>query len=208
MDTAVESNELVRSWSFPSILTPRRFVNVFSLSRIVLAFLFVTCFQKSASLLYVSIAICVVALVTDLLDGFFARRLKVDSVHGRLWDSLGDKSFYCAVIISFNAQGFLGPTITWALIVREVALYITRILYIQNLPQVERIRPSTNWHGYFMYATIVLGMAQMYAEIHHLSFALTQFVQWSAFAALLFGLFSIFHFIRLDEPKRCSSRGK
>ena len=197
MDTAVESNELERSWSLPAILTPRRFVNVFSLSRIVLAFLFVTCFQKSASLLYVSIAVCVLALATDLLDGFFARRLRVDSVHGRLWDSLGDKSFYCAVIISFNAQGFLGPTITWALIVREIALYITRILYIQNLPQVERIRPSTNWHGYFMYATIVLGTGQMYSEIHHLSLALTQFVQWSAFAALLFGLFSIFHFIRL-----------
>jgi CDP-diacylglycerol--glycerol-3-phosphate 3-phosphatidyltransferase len=179
------------------MLHPRSVVNSFSLSRIGLAFLFVICFQRKAELLYTSVAICLFALVTDVLDGYFARRWKVASIHGRLWDSLGDKSFYAAIIIAFNAQGFLGVLVSWALIAREVALYITRILFIEKLTEIERIRPWTNWHGYFMYLTIVLGLSRMYAEIHSLSFPFHPYMQASAYAALAFGIASIIHFLKL-----------
>lgn len=177
---------------------PRSIVNSLSLSRIGLAFLFVVCFQRRAELVYVSIAVCVVALVTDLLDGYLARRLKVASVHGRLWDSLGDKSFYAAIIIAFNTQGFLGPLVSWGLITREVALYITRVLFIEKLPKIEQIRPWTNWHGYFMYLTIVLGLARMYAETHGISFPVYPYMQASAYSALLFGVASIVYFLKLN----------
>lgn len=160
--------------------------------------LFVVFFQRSAELLYVSIALCVIALATDVLDGYVARRLKVASIHGRLWDSLGDKSFYAAVIIAFNAQGYLGELVSWALIVREVALYITRVLFIEKLPKIEEIRPWTNWHGYFMYLIIVLGLARMYAETHGLSFPVHPYMQASAYAALAFGVASIVHFLKLN----------
>jgi|GEM_PF-1124969 len=178
-------------------ITPRSIVNALSLSRIGLALLFVICFQRNAGLLYVSIALWLVALATDILDGYFARRLQVASIHGRLWDSLGDKAFYAAIIIAFNAQGFLGPLVSWALIVREIALYITRILYIEKLPKIERIRPSTNWHGYFMYLTIVLGLSRMYADIHGLSLSIHPYMQASAYAALACGVASIIHFLKL-----------
>src|SRR5436305_7517720 len=128
------------------MVAPRIVVNSFSLSRIGLALLFVICFQKNAALLYVSIGLCVVALVTDVLDGYLARRWQVASIHGRLWDSLGDKSFYAAIIIAFNGEGFLSSLVSWALIAREVALYITRVLYVEKLPNLEQIRPWTNWH--------------------------------------------------------------
>lgn len=180
------------------MVAPRRLVNSLSLSRIAIAMLFVICFQKKASLLYVSVAACVVALATDVLDGYFARRLKVASIHGRLWDSLGDKSFYAAIIIAFNGQGFLDPLVSWGLIAREVALYITRVLFIEKLPNIEQIRPWTNWHGYFMYLTIVLGLLRMYAEINNLSFPIHPYMQLAAFTALAFGVVSIFKFVTLE----------
>lgn len=179
------------------MLHPRSVVNALSLSRIGLAMLFVICFQRNVVFLWASIVVCIVALITDLLDGYFARRLKVASIHGRLWDSLGDKSFYAAIIIAFNAQGFLGVLVSWALIVREVVLYITRVLFIEKLPKIERIRPWTNWHGYFMYLTIVLGLVRMHAEIHGLSFPFHPYMQVSAYAALVFGIASIIHFLKL-----------
>jgi len=179
------------------MIAPRTVVNSFSLSRIGLALLFVICFQRNAALLYISIGICVVTLITDILDGYFARRLQVASIHGRLWDSLGDKSFYVAIIITFNAQGFLGPLVSWALLVREVALYITRVLFIEKLPKLEQIRPWTNWHGYFMYLVIVLGLSRMYADIHGLSFPVHLYMQVAAYAALAFGIASIIHFLKL-----------
>jgi phosphatidylglycerophosphate synthase len=180
------------------MIAPRRLVNSLSLSRIGMALLFVVCFQRKEYLLYVSIALWMVALTTDVLDGYLARRLQVASIHGRLWDSLGDKAFYAAVIIAFNAQGFLGPLVSWGLIVREIALYITRILFIEKLPKIEQIRPWTNWHGYLMYLTILLGFWRMYADIHGLSsFRIHPYMQVSAYAALAFGVVSIIHFLRL-----------
>lgn len=180
------------------MVNPRSVANVLSLSRIGIALLFVVCFQRNAVLLYASIVLCVIALVTDVLDGYFARRMQVASIHGRLWDSLGDKSFYVAIIIAFHAQGFLGTLVSWALIVREIALYITRVLFIEKLPKIEQIRPWTNWHGYFMYLTIVLGLSRMYADIYGTSFPPYSYIQASAYAALGFGVASIIHFLKLN----------
>ncbi|MGA9998220.1 MAG: CDP-alcohol phosphatidyltransferase family protein [Pyrinomonadaceae bacterium] len=180
------------------MVRPRSVVNSLSLSRIGLALLFVVCFQRKAGLLYASGVLWVVALTTDLLDGYLARRWQVASAYGRFWDSMGDKSFYAAVIIAFNAQGFLSPVISWALIAREVALYVTRILFSEKLPHIEQIRPWTNWHGYFMHLTLVLGLLRMYAEIHGLSLPLHPYMQLSALAALTLGVVSIFKFLKLD----------
>lgn len=180
------------------MVNPRSVVNTLSLSRIGLALLFVACFQRKAGLLYVSGALWVVAVTTDLLDGYLARRWQVASPYGRFWDSLGDKSFYAAVIIAFNTQGFLNPLISWALIVREVALYVTRILFSEKLVSIEQIRPWTNSHGYFMHLTLVLGLVQMYSEIHGLSFQIHSYIQLSACVSLALGVASIFLFLRLE----------
>lgn len=161
--------------------------------------LFVICFQRKAGLLYASGVLWMVSLTTDLLDGYLARRWGVASPYGRFWDSLGDKSFYAAVIIAFNAQGFLSPLLSWALIAREVALYVTRIVFSEKLPNIERIRPWTDSHGYFMHLTLVLGLLRMYAEINGLSFAIRPYIQLSACAALALGVFSIFKFLKLGE---------
>ncbi len=178
-------------------IAARSLVNSLSLSRIGAGLLFVVCFQRKAALFWASVALCIVALITDLLDGYLARRSHVASIEGRLWDSLGDKSFYAATIIAFTAHGFLGPLVSWALIAREVALYITRVLFIAKLPKIEEIRPWTNWHGYFMYATTVLGLVRMYSEINGLSLSLHLYMQISAYAALAFGVASIIHFLKL-----------
>jgi CDP-diacylglycerol--glycerol-3-phosphate 3-phosphatidyltransferase len=185
------------------MLHPRSVVNALSLSRIGLALLFVICYQRRAGFLYASFAIWVVVLSTDLLDGYLARRWRVASAYGRFWDSMGDKSFYAAVIIAFNAQGFLSPLISWALIAREVALYVTRILFSEKLPNLEQTRPWTKWHGYLMHVTLVLGLWQMYAEIHSLALSINPYMQLSAFAALTFGVISIFKFLKLrSTPSR------
>jgi len=180
------------------MLHPRSVVNALSLSRIGLALLFVVCFQRKAGLLYAAGAVWAVSLTTDLLDGYLARRWKVASPYGRYWDSMGDKSFYAAVIIAFNAHGFLGPLISWALIAREVALYVTRILFSEKLRNIEQIRPWTNSHGYFMHLTLILGLLRMYAEIHGLSFPIHPYMQLSALTALAIGVVSIFKFLKLE----------
>jgi cardiolipin synthase len=179
------------------MIAPRSFVNFLSLSRIGIAFLFILCFHRKAALFYVSILLFVIAWATDLLDGYLARKFRIASTYGRHWDSLGDKAFYTAAIVAFNSQGFLAPLLSWALIFREIALYITRILFIENLPKMTRLHPFTKWHGYFMYLTIIWGIFRMYAELRSLPFSSYPYMQVSACAALAFGIASIIQFIRL-----------
>lgn len=190
---------------------PRKLVNALSLSRIGLAFLLVICFQRNMNLFVLSVGICVAALATDILDGYMARRLRVASIHGRLWDSLGDKSFYAAIILSFHAHGFLDSLISWTLIVREIALYITRALFIEKLPRLEEIRPWTNWHGYFLYLTIILGFLRMWDDLHGKNLSLHWYMQVSAYAALFFGVGSILHFLKLQPeppPREATTLGR
>lgn len=179
------------------MIAPRTLVNSISLSRVAIAFLFVLCFERKISFLYFSIILCGLAWMTDLLDGYLARKLHVASIQGRHWDSLGDKAFYIAIIIAFNSQGFLGPLLSWGLIVREVALYITRILFIEKLSKINLIWPLTKWHGYFMYVTLLLGLFRMYAEVKGLPFTISPYMQISASAALVCGLGSMIHFLSL-----------
>ena len=175
----------------------RTVVNLVSLSRVAFGLVFVVCFQRRTVLLAVSLGICIAAFATDRLDGYLARKLNVASVYGRLWDSLGDKAFYCATIVAFNAQAFLDPLISWALIVREVALYITRILYIDNLPKIEQNRPLTKLHGYCMCLTILLGLFRMYAITEHVAIEVYPYMQVTAFAAFIFGMGSLIHYLRI-----------
>jgi phosphatidylglycerophosphate synthase len=180
-------------------MRPRHLVNAISLSRILLALAFVLLFQENATLLPIAGVIVVAVLFTDLIDGFLARRLGVATVHGRLWDSLGDKTFYTAVIVAFSTQRLLSPVLAWGLIAREVASYVTRIVYAEKLPMIERIRPFTNWHGYFMYATIVLGFWDMYNTIHSVPSHVYLVTQTTATLSLVCGVASVVHWLRLDS---------
>ena len=179
-------------------MASRRVVNALSLSRIPIALAFVLLFQQNELAFKISAMLIVAALATDVLDGFLARRLAVASTYGRHWDSLGDKSLYIGIIVAFNTQRLLGPVLAWGLLVREVALYITRILYIEKVPKLEQIRPFTNWHGYFMYLLTVLGFAQMYSSIRAASLDLYPYIQVTAIMALVCGIASIIHWLRLE----------
>ena len=176
-------------------MTARTFVNLLSLSRIPLALLLIIFFQPDTTLLQVAFGIWALTFLTDVLDGHLARKFKVASLHGRLWDSLGDKSFYIAVIVAFGTHGILGPIVCWGLLVREVALYITRIWYIEKLDKIEQTRAFTNWHGYLMYITIGLGFANMYQLIDSGVYEFYVYNKISAYAALGFGIGSILQFL-------------
>ena len=175
----------------------RTLVNIISLSRLPIALAFVVTFKPIETLYYLSALLCLAAIITDIADGYLARKLKVASVHGRQWDSLGDKAFYIAIIISFVDNGLLSPLIGWGLLVREIALYITRVLYIEKMPKLEMIRPYTNWHGYFMYMTIILGFISMYGTIYSTGLNVFIFIQICAMISLTFGVASIAKFLSL-----------
>lgn len=93
--------------------------NQITISRVLLIFVFVVfsgvdsvnpnCFRVSEKTAYTchfcAIVIAFIAALTDLLDGYLARKMKVESDFGRLIDPLADKIFMLAtftMMVAYN----------------------------------------------------------------------------------------------------------
>lgn len=90
--------------------------NLLSLSRIPLALLFLS---DSMIARFVSLFL---AGCTDALDGWLARKLKIDSSWGAILDPIGDKCFAAIVFSILWMEGTLSLLQIGALMTREAAL--------------------------------------------------------------------------------------
>jgi phosphatidylglycerophosphate synthase len=89
--------------------------NLVSTSRFVLAIAFVA--AESAP---VRLALLIGASVSDMLDGWLARRTRVASRFGALLDPVADRFFVLAVVGSYVAGGQLGAWQAAAILFRDI----------------------------------------------------------------------------------------
>ena len=93
-----------------------RLPNILSSSRFVLAALFVA-FDSTA----MRIALVVVAGITDVLDGWVARRASATSRWGALLDPIADRVFVLAAVATLLFSGRLSTGAYFVLIMRDLA---------------------------------------------------------------------------------------
>lgn len=74
--------------------------NILSISRILLSLLLLFLFKNPISFLLLYFLVS----LTDVLDGFLARKLKTESVWGARLDSIGDFVFYIMIAIYLIAE--------------------------------------------------------------------------------------------------------
>jgi CDP-diacylglycerol--glycerol-3-phosphate 3-phosphatidyltransferase len=101
-------------------MSPRRTLvrlpNILSSSRFVLAVLFACCASTPAR-----IGLIVVAAITDMTDGWLARRVDATSRWGALLDPIADRVFVLAAVGTFVFGGLLGTGAYFILIMRDLA---------------------------------------------------------------------------------------
>jgi phosphatidylglycerophosphate synthase len=101
-------------------MTPRRTLgtipNILSASRLVLAAGFVAVGAAEAR-----IGLIGAAAITDMLDGWLARRVKATSRWGALLDPIADRVFVLTVVGTFLFTGALSTTAYFILISRDLA---------------------------------------------------------------------------------------
>lgn len=101
--------------------------NFLSILRIPLAFVLLL-----DNTLYRALAISL-AMLTDSLDGYLARRMRVTSQVGAFLDPLGDKFFVIFAISVFVHEGYLTAWQVAALLSRDIALMIfSSYLYLKG----------------------------------------------------------------------------
>lgn len=114
----------------------RQIANILTLGRLVLTAVFLAMLLYSPNVsnnrslfLDVGFAIFVIAGLTDIIDGWIARRLDVTSRFGRMLDPLVDKVLICGAFICFAIIGvpklFGWPATTMKIIQWLVAVIVT-----------------------------------------------------------------------------------
>lgn len=114
--------------------------NFLSFLRIPLAFIFLI---GNPTIRFTAVLI---AGLTDLMDGYIARRYKLVSKIGKILDPLTDKFFVFFVLVIFMQEGMLGLWQITALMCRDIALLLFgSYLFIQGRFTQYKVR--TFWCG-------------------------------------------------------------
>ncbi|HEX9006842.1 MAG TPA: CDP-diacylglycerol--glycerol-3-phosphate 3-phosphatidyltransferase [Bacteroidota bacterium] len=94
--------------------------NQLTLLRIVLTPVFVVMLLSSSPLArQASLAVFIIAALTDWYDGWIARKLGYVSRWGKFLDPLADKILSSAALVAFAALGLVSAWMVWVIIVRD-----------------------------------------------------------------------------------------
>lgn len=103
--------------------------NLLTLVRIALAPVFMFFFLvDNFYMRLVALSLFVLAAVTDLLDGYYARKFGVITGFGKFMDPLADKILVSSALISFVALGYASPLPVLIIVGREFSITGLRLL--------------------------------------------------------------------------------
>ena len=103
--------------------------NLLTLSRMAFVPLVVFClFMKTPQWDFLAALLFTIASITDYLDGYIARKQKIETVYGKLMDPLADKFLVVSALVMLQELGRIHPVVVILLICREMAITGLRAL--------------------------------------------------------------------------------
>lgn len=97
--------------------------------------LFLTDLQDTNQRYYL-LALIFIAYVTDVLDGYFARKLNQITEMGKIIDPLADKVLVTAIVIKLYLIGELTDLFFWTIVLRDVLIFIGGIFVSKIIGKV------------------------------------------------------------------------
>lgn len=138
----------------------------------LIIFFVIDTFQPGISGDYLKIASCVLFIlgaISDGMDGYYARKLKIVSNAGKLWDPVADKILVCSTLILLSSTGHIPFYMTIVIVAREFFVSGIRLVSIEsgNLISASRLG---KWKTGFQLAYIITVMVFISFEILFMRF--------------------------------------
>ncbi len=112
-----------------SIMRKNNIPNLITLFRIVLIPVFLIFYLLNIQDWYIySAIIFIVAAITDWLDGYLARKWKIESNFGKLWDPIADKLLVLAALLLLQDYGKISFIVVLIIVSRELIIGGVRAL--------------------------------------------------------------------------------
>lgn len=107
--------------------------------------------------------LCIFAAITDILDGYLARRFNEVTEMGKIIDPLADKVVIAVIIVKLFVSGEIPAYYFWIIILRDVIIFLGGI-YVSK--RIGRVLPS-NMLGKITVASIGIFILIVLAQIEH-----------------------------------------
>ena len=110
--------------------------NYISLLRVFLAlplFLFVDKFEISYTYRLLAFSMCILAFITDILDGYLARKLNQISEFGKIIDPLADKLCIILIVIKLFAAGYIPDYYFYIIVLRDLLIFTGGIFITKKI---------------------------------------------------------------------------
>lgn len=108
--------------------------------------------------MYISLAIFVVASLTDFIDGYIARNYNQTTDFGKFLDPLADKLLTLAAMTMFCEWGVFPAWALMLVLTREFAVTGLRLVAVQNGTVI-----AAGWSGKIKTASTMIGLCAMMA---------------------------------------------
>ena len=107
--------------------------NILTMSRFVLAVLFVVLLlRNSFAATIIAAAVFTIAALTDLLDGYFAKKHGFVSDFGKIMDPIADKFLILAAFFVFAEMGVVQGWMVLLIFIREVVVTASRVMRLRR----------------------------------------------------------------------------
>jgi len=173
--------------------------NILSCIRIALVAVFICCFfHEYPNNLRTAVIIFLVAGLTDVIDGFLARRFKWISNLGKVLDPLADKLMQCTVLVCMTIKEIIPVWVVIPFILKEVLILSGGLFMIKKRSVVAVSNIYGKLTVVFFYAAVVFCIVgrEYLAENPLVLYLICAMVLIVAMSALLNYIFAYFKTIK------------
>lgn len=121
-----DPNNEVPVLNVPNVLTVARLLMVPVFGYLALAI------EQTDAVQWMSAAVFLIAALTDLVDGVWARRYGLVTNFGKIADPIADKALIGTALVALSIQGEIAWWVTGIIIFREVAITVLRFWVIKH----------------------------------------------------------------------------
>jgi len=115
------------------------FPNLISLFRLLLAipvFFIVKNLHTNVNYRYITLTLILTAFISDLIDGYVARKKNLISEFGKIIDPLADKVFIFLLVTQLYLIGEILPIYFWTIVIRDIIIFIGGIYITRKIGKV------------------------------------------------------------------------
>lgn len=116
--------------------------NSLSLFRLFLMVPFFFLLQKideGEHIRYIILSLILAAFISDILDGYFARKKNIITEFGKIIDPLADKALVILIITQLYIKGYIVDIYFWTIVLRDLMILIGGI-YVTK--KIDKVLPS------------------------------------------------------------------